>query len=309
MTFPGPRPAAASDDDAPSTPRPVAPDAPSSPVAAPAHAAPGASGNAAAPSPSPERLALEAGLRALGSVLVAYSGGIDSALVLRVATEVLGPDRALGVTAVGPALPARERTAAGRLAQQMGARHRFVDAREIDQPGYQANAPDRCFHCKSALYRVTEAVRREEGLAWVVNGTNTDDLGDYRPGLDAARAAGARSPLVDAGLGKAAVRAVARELGLEVWDKPASACLSSRIPYGTPVTREDALRGLGLRDLRVRHHGDVARVEVGTGELETAFALRDRIVAAGRAAGFTFVALDLEGYRTGSLNAVLHVLT
>jgi len=267
--------------------------------------------------PSPERRALERAVADLGSVLVAYSGGIDSALVLRVATGVLGPDAALGVTAVGPALPRREREDAARIAAEMGARHRFVDSREIDDPGYRRNGPDRCFHCKSELYRITELVRRIEGLAHVANGTNRDDLGDHRPGLDAARAAGVRSPLVDAGLDKGAVRRVARELGLRVWDKPAAACLSSRIPYGTPVTParlaqvervEDALRGLGLRQVRVRHHGDVARIEVAQGELDEAFAAREAIVRAGRAAGFHHVTLDLAGYRTGSLNAALPVV-
>lgn len=264
-----------------------------------------------------ERLdSLRAVVRDLGSVLVAFSGGIDSALVLRVARDELG-DRALGLTAVGPALPRRERADAARIAREIGARHVFVDSREIEDPDYRRNGPDRCFHCKSELYRITEATRAREGLAHVANGTNVDDLGDHRPGLDAARRAGVRSPLVEANLGKADVRAVARELGLRVWDKPASACLASRIPYGTEVDRErlarvealeDALRALGLRQLRVRFHGEVARVEVAEDELEAAFRARDAIVAAGREAGFTFVALDLAGYRSGSLNALLPVV-
>lgn len=249
-------------------------------------------------------------------MLVAFSGGIDSALVLRVAHEVLG-DRAVGLTAVGPALASREREAAGRIAREIGVRHLFVDSSEIDDPGYRANAGDRCWYCKTELYRITAATRAELALEWVANGTNTDDLGDYRPGLAAADHARVRSPLVEAGLGKAAVREIAQELGLSVWDKPASACLASRIPYGTEVTverlaqiesLEAALRDMGLRQVRVRYHEALARIEVPRDELLRAFDLRDVIVQAAKRAGFTYVALDLEGYRSGSLNALLPVV-
>ena len=252
----------------------------------------------------------------MGSVLVAFSGGIDSALVLRVAHDVLG-DRAVGLTAVGPALAAREREAAARIATEIGAPHLFVTSNEIDDPGYRANAGDRCWFCKSELYRITAAKRDELGLAWVANGTNTDDLGDYRPGLAAADDARVRSPLVETGIGKSDVRAIAREIGLSVWEKPASACLASRIPHGTEVTRERlsqvesleaALFSLGLPQVRVRHHGAVARIEVSRDDLARAFEMRDEIVGAGKAAGYAFVALDLEGYRTGSLNALLPVV-
>lgn len=257
-------------------------------------------------------------VRSLGSALVAFSGGLDSALVLRVCTLELG-DRAVGLTAVGPALPEDERADAARVAVALGARHVFVDSREIDDPSYAANPVNRCFYCKSELYRITSEKVVELGLAHVVNGTNLDDLGDYRPGLDAAREAGVRSPLVEAGLDKATVREVARHLGMDVWDKPASACLASRIPYGTPVTRdrlaridrfESALRGLGFRQLRVRHHEDLARVELGVEEMQKSLdeAVRRRIVEAGKASGYRYVTLDLGGYRVGSFNERLPVI-
>ena len=261
----------------------------------------------------PSLTRLRALMKDMGSVLVAFSGGIDSAVVLKVATDVLG-DRAVGLTAVGPALAQSERKEATRLAADMGARHVLVESGEIERPGYVANGPDRCFHCKSELYRITTLKRSELGLDWVANGTNRDDLGDYRPGLEAARDSGVRSPLVEAGLGKSEVRAIARELGMDIWDKPASACLSSRIPYGTTVTRERlgqieraeaALRDLGLVKVRVRHHGELARIEVSRDQLVRAFELRDELTRIAKAAGFAFVTLDLEGYRVGSHNVLL----
>lgn len=256
-------------------------------------------------------------VRELGSALVAYSGGLDSAFVLAVAHEVLGPERCVGLTAVSPSLPEREKQDAVRIAAQLGARHELVESHEIHDPRYAANPADRCFHCKSELYSITARRVRELGFASVVNGTNVDDLGDYRPGLEAASQAGVRSPLVEAGLRKHEVRELAQSLGLDCWDKPAAACLSSRIPHGTSVTPErlsqierleDALHALGLRQVRVRYHGEVARIEVARGELERAFAEREAIDRAGKAAGFTFVALDLAGYKTGSLNQLLRVV-
>jgi uncharacterized protein len=250
------------------------------------------------------------------SVIVAFSGGIDSALVLKVATDVLG-DRALGLTAVGPALAPREREDARRIAFELRARHVFVDSREIDDPSYRANPENRCYFCKSELYRITEAKRVELGFAWTVNGTNAADLGDYRPGLVAADEAKVRSPLVEVGIDKDGVRALAKALDMAIWDKPAAACLASRIPYGTAVTPERlaqiggleaALTDLGLCQVRVRYHGELARIEVGASELAKAFDLRAAITRAGRAHGFVFVTLDLEGYRMGSLNALLPIV-
>ena len=256
-------------------------------------------------------------VRELGSVLVAYSGGLDSAFVLAVAHQALGPERCVALTAVSPSLPAREREDAVRIASTLGARHELVESNEIHDPRYAANPADRCFHCKSELYSITSRRVRELGFAAVVNGTNVDDLGDYRPGLEAAKNAGVKSPLVDAGLRKDEVRELARAIGMDVWDKPAAACLSSRIPHGTSVTPErlsqierleDALHALGLRQVRVRYHGEVARIEVAQAELPRAFEERAAIDRAGKAAGFTFVALDLAGYKTGSLNQLLRVV-
>jgi pyridinium-3,5-biscarboxylic acid mononucleotide sulfurtransferase len=250
------------------------------------------------------------------SVIVAYSGGLDSAFVLAVAHEVLG-DRALALTAVSPSLPQRERADAVRIAGAIGARHELVESHEIHNPSYASNPSDRCFYCKSELYTITARRLRELGFAHVVNGTNVDDLGDYRPGLEAAKQAGVRSPLLEAGLYKDEVRTLARELDLDFWDKPAAACLSSRIPYGTAVTPdrlrrveqlEDALQALGLRQVRVRYHDELARIEVAKSEMDRAFAAREAITRAGKAAGFTFVALDLAGYKSGSLNQLLRVI-
>jgi len=258
---------------------------------------------------------LRSGLRTLDSVLVCYSGGIDSAFVLAVAHAELG-QRAIGMTAVSPSLPDSERLDAERIAKSIGAEHRFVESREIEREGYVKNAPDRCFHCKSELYEVAARKCSEWGLSAIANGTNLDDLGDYRPGLSAAREAGVRSPLVEARMTKADVRAAARLIGLDVWDKPASACLSSRIPYGTSVTRERlaqiggfeaALKALGFARVRVRWHDQIARIEIDLHEIDRLLApgVREAIVAAGKQHGFAYTTLDLAGYRTGSHNEVL----
>jgi uncharacterized protein len=285
---------------------------------------PGDAAGAAGEQALPLKLArLRELLRSLGSALVCYSGGVDSAFVLAVAHEVLGP-RAVGMTAVSPSLAPFEKEAAVAVAAQIGARHELVESHEIERPGYVANAPDRCFHCKSELYDIAEAKRREWGLDHVLNGTNVDDLGDHRPGLEAAKNARVRSVLVELGFRKDDVRHGAQAVGLTIWDKPASACLSSRIPYGTEVTRarlaqigglEAELRRMGLRQQRVRWHAvgqreaaqetALARIEVAGAELAKAFELRDAIVEAGKRFGFAYVTLDLQGYRTGSHNEVL----
>ncbi len=279
--------------------------------------------------------ALEAHFVGLGSVLVCYSGGVDSAFVLAAAHRALGP-RAVAITAVSPSLAPAELEDAIRVAKEIGADHRVVESLEIDDPDYQRNGPDRCFYCKSELYRIALARRESWGIAHVVNGTNVDDLGDYRPGLEAASKAGVRSPLVELGFTKAHVRRGAAALGLLIWDKPAAACLSSRIPFGTSVTRdrlsrigtyEASLKALGFRQVRVRYHelatGDaapsnaspndasppkaMARIELDVADLVRAASpeLRAEIVRRGRDAGFAYVTLDLAGYRMGSHNEVL----
>jgi uncharacterized protein len=258
---------------------------------------------------------LSANIGALPSALVCYSGGVDSAFVLAVATRQLG-DRAIGMTAVSPSLPPGELESAQALARQIGADHRIVQSQEMNDPRYVANNTDRCFYCKSELYEIAETKRKEWGLAVALNGTNCDDLGDYRPGLVAAQNAGVKSPLVECGFSKADVRAAAHVIGLGAWDKPALACLSSRIPYGTSVTAERLaqiggfeaeLKKLGFKQVRVRYHDKLARVELDLTEMARAVdpTVRDAIVAAGKRSGFQYVTLDLGGYRTGSHNEVI----
>ncbi len=263
----------------------------------------------------PQLRALEERIRALGSVVVCYSGGVDSAFVLQVAHRVLG-DRAIGLTAVSPSLAPEEKALAIRVAEELGAPHVLVETHEIDDPNYAANPANRCYYCKTELYTVARAWAKEHGFDAIANGTNLDDFGDHRPGLDAAKEGDVVSPLVDVGMRKADVRRCAKLLGLGVWDKPASACLSSRLPYGTSVTRERLaqiggfeadLRALGFRQLRVRWHDKIARIELDVAELPRACEpqIRAQIVAAGKRHGFAYVTVDLQGYRTGSHNELL----
>jgi len=256
--------------------------------------------------------ALEAGLRAAGRVLVAFSGGVDSSYLALAAHRALGPG-ALAVTAVSPSYPASHRAVAERVVADFGLGHRFVDTHEMDSAEYRANRPDRCYHCKTELFEVMGRLRAELGFDAVAYGVNTDDTGDFRPGHRAADEHGVLSPFLDVSLSKAEIRALSREAGLPTADLPASACLSSRLPYGTEVTPERLhqveqgearLRALGFRQLRVRHHGEVARVEIAPEELALALdpAMARRMVAALKPLGFRYVSLDLEGYRSGSLN-------
>ncbi len=251
-------------------------------------------------------------VRDLGSVLIAYSGGVDSSLLLKVAADELG-DGAVAALASSPAYPESEQEEARSLARSFGVRLVEVETSEVELEAYKRNNPDRCFHCKEELFETLEPIQRELGLEHLAYGATADDAGDHRPGHGSAIRRGVRFPLLEAGMGKADIRAAARTLDLPNWNKPSFACLSSRIPHGTEVTvtalrqieaAEAALKALGFTQVRVRHHGDVARIEVEPAEIARLVEQRDRVVDRLREAGYKFVSLDLEGYSTGSLNRV-----
>jgi pyridinium-3,5-biscarboxylic acid mononucleotide sulfurtransferase len=249
-----------------------------------------------------------------GSALVAFSGGVDSSLALAIAARALPKDKVLAVTSNNETYLPSELDLARDFAATLGVEHLVVNTRELDDPNYASNPTNRCYFCKSTLYSDLAKLASERGYACVVDGANKDDEGDYRPGRKAAKELGVVSPLSVAGLGKAEVRELAKHLGLPSWDKPALACLSSRFPYGQKITpeklsqvarAEEFLRKAGFRQVRVRHHGEIARLEVAPAEMERAFALREEISAELKDAGFLYVTLDLAGYKSGSLNAAL----
>jgi len=259
--------------------------------------------------------ALESILKETGGIAIAFSGGVDSSFLAAVSQRVLG-DRALAVTALSPTYSAREQGEAARVAAQIGISHETVVSNELEIPGFAENPPDRCYYCKKELIEVVRRTAAGYGINAVAHGANADDLDDYRPGQLAAEESGALSPLMDVGLTKDEIRELSREMGLPTADKPALACLASRFPYGSRISEkalkavdevENALRGWSFSQVRVRHHGHIARIEVPAADIGKCLddSLRGKIVGAAREAGFLYVTLDLQGYRAGSMNEVL----
>jgi uncharacterized protein len=256
-------------------------------------------------------------LQDMGSVLVAYSGGVDSTFLAVTAHEVLGKN-SLAVFAASPVAPPMEKEEAGDLAHNVGLRFKIIESNEMSNPDFVANPPERCYYCKRELYSELKPIAKAEGLKWIADGTNADDLHDFRPGRKASAEAGIRSPLLEAGLTKTEIRQLSHAKSLPTWDRPASPCMASRIPYGIPVTAETLnkiargeqyLHSLGLRQLRLRHHGDIARIELDPEDMAKIITpeIRQDIVTHLKALGYKYVALDLTGYRIGSLNEVLNL--